>query len=241
MDPRTPLCERCGYVLQGLPVEEAGATCPECGDPISASGSSVRPGSPWQIQPGVGGLLRAWLGVAIGPRTLMRRLAVRPAADRWLGRTNRMAASLLISCAALPALWTGPDRLAAAGRWAVLLAGAYLVHAVLTWVEQLGIQFFGRRRRWRITRELAWAITAHAGPGWVVGAALFLAAQWAPGGRSLLGFTSDVYVLDLILGGRVYPLAPGAAWLAGMLLFEWWVYVGVRQCRYANVPLPGSR
>ncbi|MEZ6318065.1 MAG: hypothetical protein R3B49_04810 [Phycisphaerales bacterium] len=44
-DEYTVLCERCGYVVEGL--DPAGA-CPECGKPIAESLPERRVGTPWQ-------------------------------------------------------------------------------------------------------------------------------------------------------------------------------------------------
>ena len=48
---------------------------------------------------------------------------------------------------------------------AVLLLG-------LTTLETLGLRTFGRQRGWRVTRNVAWTVCAHASFGWVAGGLL---------------------------------------------------------------------
>jgi hypothetical protein len=119
--------------------------------------------------------------------------------------------------------------------------GAAVVLGVLTWVEARGIRFFGRQREWRITKAVAWAVCAHASVGWIVMAVMpmvvlagFYTAQRffgvAPNGTIDLGSRFGRVSLNAAAqgGGLVVAL------IAGLLVFETLVYVGVRRCRFAN-------
>jgi len=71
-DEYTLLCERCGYVIEGLPRDGA---CPECGRPIEDSLPERRTGTPWQRD---GLTLRAiastWLMTLSRPRTTLDQI-----------------------------------------------------------------------------------------------------------------------------------------------------------------------
>ena len=88
-DPTDVLCERCGYVLTGLP--EAGR-CPECGTPVADSIGTARLPPPWETPDPVTGpspARRFWATTArviLRPRDFYRTFAVRretPAARRF--------------------------------------------------------------------------------------------------------------------------------------------------------------
>lgn len=233
------LCERCGYRVDGLP--DAGH-CPECGLAIRESLPEVRRrGSAWQQRR----LVAAWLATG---------WAVLTAPGRTFGgvRIGARTADLLainIALAGLPAYaaiawaglavdssaWLSP---AAAG----LLAVAWLLPA-LTWIESLGLRYFGGRRRWRITREVAAAVCAHASYAWVL-AGLLAAGGYLAGLYNVeqpIAYWLDRRLAPALGPGTVLSLRPwrGTAALAlgavaGMLVFETYVYIGVRRCRFAN-------
>ncbi len=57
MDPFTLLCERCGYVIEGL---DQDGVCPECGKPIVESLPGARIGTAWQQKQSKRNLFRTW-------------------------------------------------------------------------------------------------------------------------------------------------------------------------------------
>lgn len=80
---------------------------------------------------------------------------------------------------------------------------------------------------------MAWQVCACASVGWLaagpsVWTALLLASTLAGSTQMIAGIVS---VRDLIGGGLIFT-----AILVGMLAFEVLVYLGVRQCRFANGP-----
>lgn len=158
--------------------------------------------------------------------------------DPWVGviigdpaRGARLAGGVK-GWAVVGGMWVAETLLAAAVLW------------VLTWVEYLGVQFFSRRRGWRLTPEAAWQVCCHASVGWLmlgVLPTLTLAAFQAavrlfhvgpPRGGLLKGFgaLSGMSWSDLMYGVGLF-----VAMVAGMMVFEVLVYVGVRRCRYAGV------
>jgi hypothetical protein len=244
MHPRTLLCERCGYVLDGLDIDAPSAACPECGTAIFASLPERRPGTPWQRSPGfVGWCGATWRGLR-SPGAMFRRASVR-ATDRVLLLINTLLGAGLIAGGialalvdrvplpnARPYLQTDPRSLQIA-LW--LLFPLWVLLLALSEVERRGVVFFSRRRRWRVTLDIGMMAVAHAGVGWIIGGLLFaILARW-PDTRWLLGGTADVALWNLMFDAHL-PIAPFAGWLVGLMVFEVLVYVAVRRCRFANMP-----
>ena len=256
MDDTTLLCERCGYTLEGLP--HTGA-CPECGVPIRESLPAQRIGSPWQRSPGA----RSWLATNIGtvrsPRDRFRSATIEARRPFLLLTVNSFLAGLLV---ALP--WTGvligdPSRGGSGLRgqmlfiimliaWAALIAATLVL---LTFVERAGVRFFAARRRWRLSAAAAWQVCGHASVGWIVAPlAAFLCLVVltilervfgiAPRGIFRVRLGTLFQPGPIGWGDFVYSVILGGSALAGLLAFEMLVYVGVRECRFANAPGVGE-
>jgi hypothetical protein len=110
------------------------------------------------------------------------------------------------------------------------LTGALL--AVLSWIEYIGVDFFSRRRNWRVQKHVARAVCANAMPGWMptgvfvsIGLGLLSALQFMAGEvpTNLQPWVQTAAVAMPVLG-----------FIAGMLIFETLVYIGVRRCKFAN-------
>ena len=245
--PETLLCERCGYVIDGLSSDGGGdAACPECGTAIAASLPSRRVGTPWQRRPG----LAAWAQTA--GHVLRRPVGVWSAVQVQSPTWRRMRAFNLVSINCLVAALT-PAALAlllglaaAGGRRAAMglaLLGLIVFFPALwgaTWLEARGIRFFGLRRGWRVDKDVAWAVCSHASFGWIfAGAGVYAALAMRRVLDPLLGLLLATPAGMLLPVG---PLLAGAGWVAkacvgfvlGMLVFETIVYFGVRAMRFAN-------
>jgi len=129
-------------------------------------------------------------------------------------------------------LWGG---LLAAAPVAVLLLG-------LTSLETLGLRTFGRQRGWRVTRNVAWTVCAHASFGWVAAGLLGMATHalsLTPPGQAgllkLLGWIDLNFGYFNFAGRGLQEWLPRCLGLfLGMLIFETVVYFGVRRCKFAN-------
>jgi rRNA maturation protein Nop10 len=245
VNPKSPdlLCESCGYTLSGLPADGA---CPECGRAIASSAPSARPGSPWQTARTGRSWVRTNYLMLRRPGAVFDRLRV----DRKHALPLLMV-NLLLAGALLAAPWVGtligdPARNSRTAEWVwriVPMARSQLVGTVgvglallgLTAIEALGVRFFGRRRGWRITPDIAWQVCAHASVGWVVAAVLTLLSLIVWLNLSYFGLSGWVARrgtwADLSMA-----LIPAAGFLAGMLVFEVLVYRGILRCKYANPP-----
>ncbi|MBX3407549.1 MAG: hypothetical protein KF869_12385 [Phycisphaeraceae bacterium] len=232
----TLLCEGCGYVLEGL---DAGGACPECGRPIVESLPGARTGSPFQNDPTWRGFIRQCVMLIREPGRLFARARIGHSADAPLLFRSVAVASI----AALAPLCG--FALAAAGRSsrehdiiAVLmflfsLWGVFTVLLlVLTTIERVGITFFANRRGWRVPPPVARTICANAAPGWIAAGVLCGIGLCAV--PAMLRVARDVPPPWRTTADAAAASPPLLGFIAGMIVFEMLVYVGVRRCRYAN-------
>lgn len=279
-DEFTLLCERCGYVLEGIAADR----CPECGKPVVESRPDARAGTVWQRGPGFGAWFRVnwgvlwrprgtfgavsmgetrraqslliinvflgailcgglWMWVNRGPQTNFESYYVRETTGPYKVNLGPRQPSG-ISQVTIPATWTG------IGPGAFTLPNSRLLATVsvgllpclllsLTKIEALGVRFFGRQRGWRVTKSIAWNVCCHASIGWTIGCLLHaltpLGLIW--GGR-LLDLLPAQTAIDIAV--QYARWSPVVALFVGMLIFETLVYVGVRECRFANRARTGA-
>ncbi|MCC5785923.1 MAG: hypothetical protein JJU33_04380 [Phycisphaerales bacterium] len=241
-----PLCEKCGYVIESLPQD---SDCPECGRPIASSLPEARIGSVWQAYRGPA--LARWIATAdeicCRPSDVFVRIHIGDARDPALMRWSLLVASATLATVLTGAILLDPGaRMSFAGKaaleslmWLTLLPTSLLVLRGLTWVEERGLRFFGRRQGFRITPAVAKSVCAHAAVGWALGALLGAVATIAL--HLLLFWPGDMAShIQTLHGGRPMPTwgadALGLAFGAGaaLLWFETLAYIGMRKCRYAN-------
>ncbi len=121
----------------------------------------------------------------------------------------------------------------------------FFLFSILTFIETRGLHFFGNRKGYRVTLGISKAITGHGSVGWLLCAFGLLFAQ-------LLGYALVFTmtpglpeVLTFANGNRVFIQAPPqwvynanlalyALILPGFLFFEFFAYLGLRRCKYAN-------
>lgn len=257
---RTPfgadlLCESCGYALEGTP---KAAACPECGRPVAESLPDRREGTPWQQKPGI----RAWAETAWGtlrhPARTYRGARVDPEMH-WRDVALLWDNIALASFLGLIALFVPFSGVRIESVWlfgaAVVLTPVLMLPLLmLTELEQIGIRYFGRRRGWRIDRTVSAVVCAHASIGWTL--AMVLGAVGFH-----LGWPAYHWLRGLVLkswSGGASPMGPRSVtlmavveWIpaalpvlgfgAGLLVFETLVWIGMRQCRFANRPTTCAR
>lgn len=209
-DEFTLLCERCGYVIEGLDPDGA---CPECGKAIAESLPERRVGTAWQQRPSPTSLLRAWTITTLRPRRTLDTLRVDGANGARLAR------------------WT-----------ALVVLPLWPLVMLLTWIEVLGIQHFGRQRGSRVTPGLAWSICGHGAVGWAISGVGFWVGVALIGmgiGQSMNYYTDPNY--DPVVASRLIGVGigiGGALMLGGFLFFEFFAWLGLRRCRFANRAKP---
>ncbi len=236
------LCERCGYDLEGTP---AGGVCAECGLAVGMSLGERRPGSPFQASPGFLTYLVTVGAAWVGPRGDRER----PRAGGWRERglwgvvaveSERSIVFAGVTLLLVPVVFwagmvvtdAGVGFLNPAAGFGLVVNGAFFL-AFLTVVESLGIQFFGRRRGWRITPDVAAAVVCHASPGWLT-AGVLSAVGWMVG--QALDQSNWVDLPGAFPGFLSTPsfMLANGGFLVGLLHFEVLVWLGVRNMRYAN-------
>lgn len=251
------LCERCGYVVEGLPRE---GNCPECGRAVALSLPEMRVGSPWQQQPGFGAWCRTVGKTLWSPLKTVRVVQIEETRARALRRLNIIVAAGLMSVvpamvaymqmvrheAPFPLQELTWEWMASVLGWlcVVLVAcfawfGIAWVLVGLTNVEASGIRLYSRVHKNRITPTVALALTAHATVGWVIAGVLIAA-----------GFATGLVLYEVTMHrnvGVVRGLAmlspvwmPVLGGFVGMMVFETIVYLGVRRCRFANRAKTGA-
>lgn len=255
-DQYTLLCERCGYVVDGLPEE---GVCPECGREIEKSLPSNRPGTPWQQHPSIRSMLAtSWTTVWHPVRTL-DTLAATPPRFRALVILAALPFGQLMGIALLlvfqierpqpnggSVAWTpgsAPGAFALGVLLGVVLTPiAAVVLAGLTWIEARGLVIFGAQRGGRVYPELAHSIVRHGAAGWLVsgiGAIMMLPMVWsleleaswpAP---SPNGDSPQIWTIVLATAGF-------SIMVLGFLGFELFAWLGLRRCKFANRPKPST-
>lgn len=268
MDDLSLLCETCGYPIDGLrlaapagpvstptpnPVRQSDRPphCPECGTPIADSLPNRRTGSAWQQRPGFFSWVRTSYATITRPTETFRNIRIqRRTKGLWF--LNPLVAGLLIAPSISGVLvddpariWRGSGGVSEFLAWIGSIARNSLIVAsvfvVLTTVEYFGIRFFARRRRWRLSRDSAEQVCAHASVGWIAAGILpylfapaaVVMVQWFGLAEKRIDF-SPVLPYASPASGVASIIGFALGLLAGMTAFEWLVYLGVRQNRFAN-------
>lgn len=244
------LCETCGYVLEGLPRE---GNCPECGRAIGSSLPEARPGTPWDRGPS----LRTWLAtgwmVVRSPRATFARARINAGHLSnlfWFNGATGAAIALIpiwiaVGSRAFGAVANQDRRLVlvefvdSLGFFvlccvAIPWVGVVWLIWLLTAIERQGLKIIGRAHGWRITPSITASVCSHASFGWVIAGVLTGAAIATTLLMNHLRWPS--WSTQQWLG----PALLAAAALAGLLIFETLVYIGVRRCKFANRARPGG-
>jgi hypothetical protein len=236
------LCEKCGYVLNGLGPE---ANCSECGKPAYESHPERRVGNAWQRKRGVKNYF-ATIGQHI--RHPFRSFE----SAQLVGKGSIQFAiiccfiatfgSILLSYAygystesVLIESVDVREILLVGIITSVLVAIGWFFLLVLVGIEYCGIRFFGNRKQYRISRINACVICGYSTPGWIVGYSLAFLFSWITLFLLFsLWITSESDIRNSV--SKLAVVVFDGSWLVGMLWFETLVYIGMRKMKFANPP-----
>ncbi|MBO6738875.1 MAG: hypothetical protein JJ916_03355 [Phycisphaerales bacterium] len=244
-DEYTLLCEKCGYVIEGL---DQSGNCPECGKAIADSLPERRVGTPWQQSPGVGSLVRTWLMTLRHPLRTLDVMRINEREGTGLALKTLFTAGLwmyIVIC--LIEMMNPYSLLGFLGTLGASAIGTPIVIValiILTTIELSGLIVISRSRGFRITEPIADNIVSHGSVGWVWCGA-FIALSLYCYGQSMMPseelFRLPPWNAQPNISG--YGLADHYGFMSlifllmsipGFLFFETFAYLGLRRCKYAN-------
>jgi hypothetical protein len=240
------LCEKCGYVLNGLPDT---SRCPECGTPIAESIGNHRHPPLWET-PGVksAGFLRTSAAVLFHPTNFYRTLAVHgsvPAAHRfarwhwWISATLFAIAALVHSVLfwldIIPRFSRPSEKwtyiATAAAGLAILVVATYLTYLMLDGITKLAARLTDWEARYRglrlpydVVLRGMYYHAAHYVP------VALLAAITVVGGQLLIAFSG--LSINSTMYAYVYGLSAEVVVSAAYLFYTYWI--GMRNMMFAN-------
>lgn len=240
------LCEACGYLLNGLHIQDH---CPECGQAIRRSHPDRRIGTHWQR---TGAARPAITAVLRHPARTFQDAVPEIEQSRAFKHICLAAAGLLTAFTLLPilvmesAITTGGTGNLSEPALVILIANAglfgmpvTLLLGFLTAIEKQGIRLFGRLHHRRIDNRVAETIVGHAAAAWSTLPAL-IAVGWVLG--TFLRWLAKAHSWaswELTLTAPYWGPVAGA--FLAMLWFEVVVWSGVRRMRFANPPEAAAR
>ncbi|HCT43585.1 MAG: hypothetical protein CMJ35_15810 [Phycisphaerae bacterium] len=252
-DEYTLLCEKCGYVIEGL---DQSGNCPECGKPIAESLPERRVGTPWQQSPGVKSLLATWWMTLRHP---LRTLDVMHLKERTTSgltaRTLLISSSCMYLVLLLIELINPYSSLSVIGIAILGAVGVIIlitVFVIFTEIELSGLRIISKSRGFRVTEPIAYQIVSHGSVGWVWCGSLLASSLYCLGQSVIHGiemnkypklpWSERPYVTGYTLSNYYDNLTVFFFLLSilGFLFFETFAYLGLRRLKYANRMRPES-
>jgi hypothetical protein len=247
IDEYTLLCERCGYVIEGLATDGA---CPECGKPIAESLPERRVGTPWQQASSWRSYWRTTWQTLRHPKRTLGRLRIEDASRDLLTVRHLSMASLLVTLPTVGVFGVvtylavqdsmASDWEISSFLFALLLGvmvvvvlgvtmwciGTVVLYALVA-IERRGLRLLGRTHGYRMTPAITVNVCSHGAVGWLVGCLCL---------SLMISMLIAAASMGLTSGGlfRIVFVGLGIGSMAGFVFFEWFAWLGLRRCKFAN-------
>lgn len=252
-DEYTLLCEKCGYVIEGL---DTSGNCPECGKPIAESLPERRTGTPWQQSPGAKTLLATWWMTLRHPLRTLDVMKLSERTSTGLSGRTLMFSSICMYILLLMLEVINPYSSLNVLALAVMSAiGALIVFAIfvmLSEIELAGLRIISKSRGFRVTEPIAYNIVGHGSVGWVWCGAMLALSLYSLGQSVMhstemnefpaLPWSDRPFVTGYTLS-RYYDSLTLIFFLLsfpGFLFFETFAYLGLLRLKYANRIRPNA-
>ena len=233
-DEYTLLCEKCGYVIEGL---DTAGVCPECGKPIEESLPRKRDGTPWQRKTSVVSLIKTWWFMLFRPRRIFDEM---DSIER--DGMSLVAAGLIAGVAAVFLSIMCDQMFTSVGEGiglVILMAFLGFIYWIIgylyAWIAMARICRIAKMRGYRVSRDAAWAISGHASVGLMFPLITILAWMvllWTVQLIDQISFINVKLYSDRIFGFIFMTVL--ASFPLGLVVFEVLCSLGMSRCKFRN-------
>ena len=237
-DEYTLLCEKCGYVIEGL---ERDDRCPECGRLVADSTINARPGTPSQRSTSIKSHLRAMRRIVTSPRPLFLEMSFHGDRANSPAFTTIALSVIICWCLMLFEIVLKPDSVlgtviyvGALTIFAVfILVGVYVWNQILCVAVWILTKLAGNNR----PERFAFIVGGHASAAWLLTGLIWVVGYLAASmyyisvdpqtdyeQRQAVAVQINSYYTPAFLGGL----------LLGTLLFLYFMWLGYAHTRFLN-------
>lgn len=230
-DEYTLLCEKCGYVIEGLDTD---GNCPECGKPIAESIRSDHPGNLWQNSFSFFVIIHSWYLILRHPIQQSQMLKVNEDesfAMNWA--VNFIAAALItpaitifVIAISIDSGWYG-NNIIGIIFYTIIAMGYWIVASSYATLASPRVQLIARWRKRRLVLPAARTAVSFASVGFTLSPVLISFSLVLISGLIVLN-------IDYPTFGRVLTLLWLLSFPASLVLFELLLWLACRRLVFRN-------